>query len=121
MITEDNAAEQERKLDEMDYNPGEDIFNREEHIPLDGDGNPILNPGHVNDGMPYGLDIPGAEDDDNFEQITDQLPAEEDDVYNIADDEEDQFEDEDDLIDDMENEEEDENYENEDREDDIDN
>ncbi|KQS92907.1 MULTISPECIES: hypothetical protein [Chryseobacterium] len=112
MSTENNAEEQDRKLEEMDYNPGEDIFNKEEHIPLDGDGNPILNPGHVNDGMPYGLDIPGAEDDDNFEQITDQLPEEEDDVYNIIDDEEDEFEDEDDLIDDLENE---------DEEDDIDN
>lgn len=104
MISQDNTEEQKRNLEEMDYNPGEDIFNKEEHIPLDGDGNPIINPNHVNDGMPYGLDVPGAEDDDNFEQITDQLPEEDDDVYSQMDDEEDRFEDEDDIIDDFENE-----------------
>ncbi|MBW7674851.1 hypothetical protein [Chryseobacterium chendengshani] len=98
MIAEDNTNEQERKLQEMDYNPGEDIFNKEEHIPLDGDGNPIINPGHVNDGMPYGLDIPGAEDDDNFEQITDQLPDEENDFYNELDDEDEEEENDEDPV-----------------------
>lgn len=93
MIPQDNTNEQERKLEEMDYNPSEDIFNREDHIPLDGDGNPITNPEHVNDEMPYGLDIPGAEDDDNFEQIIDQLPEEEN-SYNIQGDFKDDFEDE---------------------------
>lgn len=44
MITEDNKNEQDRKLEEMDYKPSEDIFNKEKHIPLDGDGNPIINP-----------------------------------------------------------------------------
>ena len=67
MTPESNIDEQNRKLKEMDYNPGEDIFNREEHIPLDGDGNPIKDPSQVNDEMPFGLDVPGAEDDDNFE------------------------------------------------------
>ena len=98
MIPEDNTEEQKRKLEEMDYNPGEDIFNKEEHIPLDGDGNPIINPGHVNDGMPYGLDIPGAEDDDNFEQITDQLPDEENDFYSRSDNEDDHEEENDDIV-----------------------
>lgn len=98
MIPEDNTEEQKRKLEEMDYNPGEDIFNREDHIPLDGDGNPIINPENVNDGMPYGLDIPGAEDDDNFEQITDQLPDEENDFYSTSDNEDDHEEENDDII-----------------------
>lgn len=98
MTTQDNTEEQNRKLNEMDYNPGEDIFNKEKHIPLDGDGNPITNPNHVNDGMPYGLDIPGAEDDDNFEQITDQLPDEENDFYSISNDDDDQEEENDDVI-----------------------
>ncbi|MCY0976566.1 hypothetical protein PGH12_05310 [Chryseobacterium wangxinyae] len=98
MISEDNTNEQDRKLEEMDYNPGEDIFNREEHIPLDGDGNPITNPDHVNDGMPYGLDIPGAEDDDNFEQITDQLPDEENDFYSLSDNEDDHEEENEDIV-----------------------
>lgn len=79
MSTQENNEEQERKLEEMDYNPGEDIFNRAEQIPLDGDGNPIMNE-NQNDGMPYGLDIPGSEDDDNFEQITDQLPGQEENI-----------------------------------------
>lgn len=98
MIAEDNKNEQDRKLDEMDYKPSEDIFNKEKHIPLDGDGNPIINPGHVNDGMPYGLDIPGAEDDDNFEQITNQLPDEENNLYSISDNEDDHEEENDDII-----------------------
>ena len=98
MITEDNTEEQKRKLKEMDYNPGEDIFNKEEHIPLDGDGNPIINPNHVNDGMPFGLDVPGAEDDDNFEQITNQLPDEENDFYSQSDNEDDHEEENDDIV-----------------------
>ena len=98
MITEDNTEEQQRKLKEMDYNPGEDIFNKEEHIPLDGDGNPIINPNPVNDGMPFGLDVPGAEDDDNFEQITDQLPDEENDFYSQSDNEDDHEEENDDIV-----------------------
>lgn len=98
MITEDNTEEQQRKLKEMDYSPGEDIFNKEEHIPLDGDGNPIINPNHVNDGMPFGLDVPGAEDDDNFEQITDQLPDEENDFYSQSDNEDDHEEENDDIV-----------------------
>jgi hypothetical protein len=98
METEDNSYEQERKLEEMDYSPSEDIFNREEHIPLDGDGNPITNPAHVNDEMPYGLDIPGAEDDDNFEQIIDQLPEENSDRFGISDHTSEDMEDETDNI-----------------------
>lgn len=98
MITEDNTEEQQRKLKEMDYNPGEDIFNKEEHISLDGDGNPIINPNHVNDGMPFGLDVPGAEDDDNFEQITNQLPDEENDFYSQSDNEDDHEEVNDDIV-----------------------
>lgn len=99
MIQEDNNSyEQEKNLEEMDYSPSEDIFNREKHIPLDGDGNPIINANHVNDGMPYGLDIPGAEDDDNFEQITNQLPDEENDFYSESDNEDDHEEENEDLI-----------------------
>lgn len=89
MITQDNNEEQKRKLEEMDYHPGEDIFNKEKHISLDGDGHPITNPNHINNEMPFGLDIPGAEDDDNFEQITKQLPDEGNDFYIQNDDDED--------------------------------
>ncbi|MFC4162924.1 hypothetical protein ACFOWU_04615 [Epilithonimonas zeae] len=98
MTPEDNINEQNRKLREMDYNPGEDIFNREDHVPLDGDGNPINDPSQVNDEMPFGLDIPGAEDDDNFEQINDQLPDEENNYYSQSDNEDDHEEQNEDLI-----------------------
>jgi len=93
--TEDNI---EKNLEDLDYNPGEDIFNREEHIPIDGDGNPIRNPAHVNDEMPFGLDVPGAEDDDNFDQITDHLPDEENNYYSQSDNEDDHEEENEDLI-----------------------
>lgn len=92
---EDNI---EKNLEDLDYNPGEDIFNREEHIPIDGDGNPIRNPAHVNDEMPFGLDVPGAEDDDNFDQITNHLPDEENNYYSQSDNEDDHEEENDDLI-----------------------
>lgn len=98
MTPEDNRDEQNRKLREMDYNPGEDIFNREHHIPLDGDGNPIKDPSQVNDEMPFGLDVPGAEDDDNFEQINDQLPDEENNYYSQSDNEDDHEETNEDIV-----------------------
>ena len=96
MTPEDNI---EKNLEDLDYNPGEDIFNREEHIPIDGDGNPIRNPSQVNDEMPFGLDVPGAEDDDNFDQITNQLPDEENNYYSTSDNEDDHEEENDDIVD----------------------
>ena len=81
MNTENNAEEQNENLKEMNYNASEDIFNKEEHISLDGDGNPILN-NNQKDGMLFGLDIPGVEDDDKFEQFTSQIPTENESVHN---------------------------------------
>ena len=98
MSTEDQDKELEKKLEELDYNPKEDIFNKEEAIPMDGDGNPITNPNNVIDEMPYGLDIPGSEDDDNFEQITSQIPDEENEYYSLSDNEDDHEETNEDLI-----------------------
>lgn len=98
MSTEDQDKELEKKLEELDYNPKEDIFNKEEAIPMDGDGNPITNPNNVVDEMPYGLDIPGSEDDDNFEQITSQIPDEENEYYSLSDNEDDHEETNEDLI-----------------------
>ena len=43
MIPEDNINEQNEKLKEMNYSPENDIFNQEQAISLDGDGNPIRN------------------------------------------------------------------------------
>lgn len=98
MSTEDRDRELEKNLEELNYNPGEDIFNKEEHIPLDGDGNPIINPNNLADEMPYGLDIPGSEDDDNFEQITSQLPDEENEYYSLSDNEDDHEEENEDIV-----------------------
>ena len=98
MSTEDKDKELEKNLEELDYNPKEDIFNKEEAIPMDGDGNPITNPNNVIDEMPYGLDIPGSEDDDNFEQITSQIPDEENEYYSLSDNEDDHEETNEDLI-----------------------
>ena len=100
MSTEDKDKDKEleKNLEELDYNPKEDIFNKEEAIPMDGDGNPITNPNNVVDEMPYGLDIPGSEDDDNFEQITSQIPDEENEYYSLSDNEDDHEEVNEDLI-----------------------
>ena len=98
MSTEDKDKELEKNLEELDYNPKEDIFNKEEAVPMDGDGNPITNPTTVADEMPYGLDIPGSEDDDNFEQITSQIPDEENEYYSLSDNEDDHEETNEDLI-----------------------
>lgn len=80
-MSTDREKELEKNLEEMDYNSSEDIFNKEEHVPLDGDGNPITNPNDRNEEMPYGLDIPGFEDDDNFEQINSQIPTEDESLH----------------------------------------
>lgn len=100
MSTEDKDKDKEleKNLEELDYNPKEDIFNKEEAIPMDGDGNPIINPNNLADEMPYGLDIPGSEDDDNFEQITSQIPDEENECYSLSDNEDDHEEVNEDLI-----------------------
>ena len=81
MSTEERDKELEKNLEELNYKPGEDIFNKEESVPIDGDGNPITNPNNLADEMPYGLDIPGFEDDDNFEQINSQIPTEDESLH----------------------------------------
>lgn len=77
MSLENNEQEQERKLEEMDYNSSDDIFTKLDPVRIDADGNPITAENRGTDGMPFGLDVPGAADDDNYEQIIDQLPADE--------------------------------------------
>ncbi len=69
MTPENNINEQNRKLKQMDYNPNEDIFRKEKHISLDGDGNPILDEDLDEDKLDKGLDIPGADEDDDMEEI----------------------------------------------------
>ena len=95
MIPEDNTNEQNRKLEEMDYSPSEDIFNREQHIPLDGDGNPILNE-EDDDKIDKGLDIPGTEDDDDMEEIGSE--DEENNYWSLSDNDDDHEEENDDVL-----------------------
>ncbi len=96
MIPEDNTNEQDRKLEQMDYNPNEDIFNKEEHIPLDGDGNPILNEDSDDDKIDKGLDIPGVEDDDDMEDIGSE--DEENNYWSTSDNDDDHEETNDDVL-----------------------
>ncbi|KXH84783.1 hypothetical protein [Chryseobacterium kwangjuense] len=95
MIPEDNTNEQNRKLEQMDYNPNEDIFNKEKHIPLDGDGNPIFRD-EDDDKIDKGLDIPGTEDDDEMEETGSE--DEENNYWSLSDNEDDHEEENDDLI-----------------------
>ncbi|UOU97139.1 hypothetical protein MUU74_11605 [Chryseobacterium daecheongense] len=97
MIPEDNINEQNRKLEQMDYDPEEDLFNQEEHIPLDGDGNPILNEDPDEDKIDKGLDIPGIEDDDEMEELGTE--DEENNYWSLSDNEDDHEEENTDVID----------------------
>jgi len=96
MIPENNINEQDRKLEQMDYNPNEDIFNKEEHIPLDGDGNPILKEDLDDDKIDKGLDIPGVEDDDDMEDIGSE--DEENNYWSTSDNDDDHEETNDDVL-----------------------
>lgn len=95
MAPEKNINEQNRKLEQMDYNPNEDIFNKEKHIPLDGDGNPILNEADE-DKIDKGLDIPGTEEDDEMEEIGSE--DEENNYWSLSDNEDDHEEENDDVL-----------------------
>ncbi|ROI00892.1 hypothetical protein [Chryseobacterium daecheongense] len=97
MIPEDNINEQNRKLEQMDYDPEEDLFNQEEHIPLDGDGNPILNEDSDEDKIDKGLDIPGIEDDDEMEELG--AEDEENNYWSLSDNDDDHEEENTDVID----------------------
>lgn len=68
MAPENNPKEQERRLEQLDYPENEDIFNKEPHISLDGDGIPE-NDTVSNDEISDGLDIPGADLDDQQQII----------------------------------------------------
>ena len=83
MNSENNSQEQNEQLKEMNYSPENDIFNQEEAISLDGDGNPITSE-NPKENMPFGLDIPGFEDDDNFEQINSQIPTRDESLHTDA-------------------------------------
>lgn len=96
MAPEKNINEQNRRLEQMDYSPNEDIFNKEKHIALDGDGNPILNEDLDDDKIDKGLDIPGTEDDDDMEEIGSE--DEENNYWSLSDNDDDHEEENDDVL-----------------------
>ena len=81
MDSKNNLEEQNEQLAEMNYSSEEDIFNKEDKVQLDGDGNPITSQSDRKEEMPYGLDIPGFADGDNFEQINSQIPRKDESVH----------------------------------------
>ncbi|PWN72036.1 hypothetical protein C1631_005340 [Chryseobacterium phosphatilyticum] len=96
MAPEKNINEQNRRLEQMDYNPNEDLFKREKHISLDGDGNPIFDEDANDDKIDKGLDIPGAEDDDEMEEIG--AEDEENNYWSLSDNDDDHEEENDDVL-----------------------
>lgn len=96
MILNDNKEEQNEKLREMDYSPSEDIFNQEESVPLDGDGNPVLKQENETEGPGEDLDVPGSMLDDAMEDIGSE--DEENNYYSQSDNKDNHEEVNDDLI-----------------------
>ncbi len=96
MEPENNEKEQERKLEQMDYSPSEDIFNQEKHITLDGDGRPIEDEDFEDDNIDKGLDIPGTDDDDDMEEIGSE--DEENNYWSLSDNDDDHEEENDDVL-----------------------
>lgn len=68
MKPEDNLKEQNQKLEQMNYNSSEDIYNQDDKLSLDIDGN-IENPNIETDDMEMNLDVPGSELDNSEEKI----------------------------------------------------
>ena len=68
MIPENNLKEQNQKLEQMNYNSSEDIYNQDDKLSLDIDGN-IENSQNIEDDMEMNLDVPGSELDNSEEKI----------------------------------------------------
>ena len=68
MKPEDNLKEQNQKLEQMNYNSSEDIYNQDDKLSLDIDGN-IENSQNIEDYMEMNLDVPGSELDNSEEKI----------------------------------------------------
>jgi hypothetical protein len=67
MIPEDNLKEQNQKLEQMNYNSSEDIYNQDDKLSLDIDGN--IENSNIDDDMEMNLDVPGSELDNSEEKI----------------------------------------------------
>lgn len=83
MVSSNNLEEQNENLEKMNYSPENDIFNQEEHTPLDGDGNPVLDETPAVDRLGDDLDVPGAAADDDMEEIGSE--DEENNYYSLSD------------------------------------
>ena len=92
----DNIEEQNEKLKQMNYSPEKDIFNQQEHVSLDGDGNPILNEQPDEERMGDDLDVPGSAADDAMEKIGSE--DEENNFYSLSDNEDNHEETNEDLL-----------------------
>ena len=96
MIPQDNTNEQNENLKEMNYSPENDIFNQEEHVSLDGNGNPILKEQKDQDRLGDDLDVPGSSADDAMEAIGSE--DEENNFYSLSDNEDNHEETNEDLL-----------------------
>ena len=96
MTSENNLNEQNENLKEMNYSSDQDIFNQEEHISLDGDGNPIENEAIQPERLGEDLDVPGSSADDAMEEIGSE--DEENNFYSLSDNEDNHEETNEDLL-----------------------
>ncbi|WP_027376257.1 hypothetical protein [Kaistella palustris] len=96
MTPENNREEQNEKLREMNYRPENDIFNKEEAVPLDGNGNPILTEDNSPERLGDDLDVPGSAADDAMEEIGSE--DEENNFYSLSDNEDNHEETNEDLL-----------------------
>ena len=96
MIPRDNTDEQNENLKEMNYSSEKDIFNQEEHISLDGNGNPILHEKKGSERLGDDLDVPGSSADDAMEAIGSE--DEENNFYSLSDNEDNHEETNEDLL-----------------------
>jgi hypothetical protein len=97
-MPENSEQEQERRLEQRDYQSNEDIFNQEEHIPVDGDGRPVFNEESLiedDDALDKGLDIPGVDRDAGTIDIGED---EENSYWGLSDNDDNHEEQNDDLI-----------------------
>ena len=96
MTPQDNTNEQNENLKEMNYSPENDIFNQEEHISLDGNGNAILNEKTSPERLGDNLDVPGSSADDEMEAVGSE--DEENNFYSLSDNEDNHEETNEDLL-----------------------
>ncbi|UJF29808.1 hypothetical protein L0B70_13360 [Kaistella sp. 97-N-M2] len=96
MTPENNKSEQNEQLREMNYSPENDIFNQEEAVPMDGDGNPILTEDSGEERLGDDLDVPGVAADDAMEEIGSE--DEENNFYSRSDNADNHEERNDDLV-----------------------